>query len=112
MSNTQGSSAAERRRRAGLTGIVAALCVVPVVRMTLLLRSGSDTQNFDYWWVLDRILTGNGGIDLHGLFTIHAPHPLVLAGLAYWLNVKLTGGSNFALGYVVVLAAVAQVAIV
>jgi hypothetical protein len=101
-----------RRRSALLTALVATLCLVPVVRMVLLLRSGSETQNYDYWWILDRVLSRSGGIDLRGLFTIHEIHPLVLAGLIYWANARLGDGSNITLGYVVVALALVQVGIV
>jgi hypothetical protein len=86
-----------------------ALAALPVVRMVLLVRSGTDTQFLDYWYVLDRVLTDGGGIDLRGLFTIHDIHPLVVPAILYWLNARVGSGTNSALGLVVVVLALVEV---
>jgi hypothetical protein len=66
----------------------------------------------DYWPMLDSILTDSGGLDAGGLFELRNEHPLVVGKLLYWLNLRATGGSNVALGLVVMGIAVGQLAVI
>jgi hypothetical protein len=77
--------------------------------MTSLLLGGSRLQWNDYWFMIDRTFTRNGLVDLGGLFTFQNEHPIVLPQLVYWANAQLTGGSNLALGLVVVAIVAAQI---
>lgn len=88
-----------------------ALAAVPFVRMANLVRNGTRTQYGDYWPMIAETFRGNGGLDLGGLFTLRNEHPVVVAKLLYWLNARILGGSNITLGWLVLLMAVAQLAL-
>lgn len=88
------------------------LAAIPVARMTLLVLGAHRLPYNDYWPMLDSMLTADGGFDASGLFELRNEHPLVVAKVMYWLNLQVTGGSNVALGLVVVAIAVAQLAVV
>lgn len=95
-----------------LVGITVALALVPVVRMLWMIRDAPRLQYADYWPMLPTVLRGDGGLDWGGVFEFRNEHPVVFAKLLYWINTHLTGGSNVALGRVVVLIVVLQVVLV
>ena len=82
--------------------IGAVLAAVPLARMARWVLSGTDTQYADYWLMIDEILLPGGGFRIEELFTFSNDHPVAIPKLIYWLNVHNTGGSNIALGLVVV----------
>ncbi len=87
------------------------LAAVPTVRMALLIRSGSPMQYGDYWTMAGEVFELDGGLDIGGLFQFRNEHPVVAAKVLYWLNYRLTGGSNIALGYAVVVVVLLQLAL-
>lgn len=90
----------------------AALAAVPVVAMVVEVLRAPRLHFLDYWQILAYATTDNGSLDIPGLFTLHNGHPIVTPGLLFWLDGKITGGSNIAVGLVnVVLAAAAVLAL-
>ncbi len=87
------------------------LAAVPIARMGALVRSAHPLPYNDYWPMLDSVLTDAGGFDVGGLFELRNEHPVVVAKLLYWLNLQVTGGSNVALGMVVMGIAAGQLAV-
>ncbi len=103
-----GDGAGARRWRAAGYAVVAALALVPVVRMVLLIRDGPALQYNDYWLLIDQFVKPDGSLNVGGLFEFeHQNHPVVVPMIVYWLNTRFFAGSNVALGYVVVAIAVA-----
>jgi hypothetical protein len=85
-----------------------ALAAVPVVVMVVEVLRSPRLHFLDYWQILTYVTNGDGSLHVTGLFTLHNKHPIVTPGLLFWLDGKITGGSNIAVGLVnVVLAAAA-----
>jgi hypothetical protein len=91
--------------------LLGALALLPVVSMLTLVRGSSIMQWNDYWDILPRVANPDGSFNTHGLFTYQNEHPVAVASIVYWLNARLTGGSNVALGTFVVALVAAQVAV-
>jgi hypothetical protein len=92
--------------------LAAVLSAVPVLRMGVLVAGAHPLPYNDYWPMIYSVLTDSGGFDPSGLFDLRNEHPLVVAKLLYWLNLQVTGGSNIALGFVVMGIALGQLAVV
>ncbi|GAB2685701.1 hypothetical protein [Thalassiella azotivora] len=60
---------------------------------------------YDYWYVLQRVTTASGGLDLRGVLTLQNEHPTFLPGVVYWLDATVLSGSNRGLGVLTVLMA-------
>lgn len=89
-----------------------ALAVAPVVLMVVEVLRSPRLHFLDYWQIFSYASTDSGGLDVPGLFTLHNGHPIVTPGLLFWLDGRLSGGSNLMVGLVnVVLAAAAVVAL-
>jgi hypothetical protein len=85
------------------------IILVPFYVMVGAVRSGSHMQWFDYWFALPRFVNPDGSLSPHGLFAFTNEHIAALPGVIYWLNVRLTGGSNIALGLFDILLVAAEV---
>lgn len=99
----------ERLGGAGIAGL--ALVVALAVRVAVWVHRGTVVQFFDYWDMLDVAVKGSGWPSVRGLVRVHNGHMVVVPKALYWVNTHLTGGSNIALGYLVVAVVVAQVAV-
>src|SRR5262245_33299272 len=70
------------------------LAVIPAVATLLEVAAGQRLQYTDYWYVLLRVTTGDGGLYLPGMRVLQNEHPLMLPSVLYWLDAKLAGGDN------------------
>lgn len=99
-----------RLRRALLFAVVI-VALVPPYRMLGQVIGGSALQFGDYWLMLPRFASPDGGLILSGLFEFQS-QPVVIPQFVYFLNVKLFSGSNTSLGIYVMALALGQLAIV
>ena len=80
--------------------------------MTGVVLGGSPLQNTDYWLMLPRFTSPDGGLDVVGLFHFENEHPVVIPQFIYWLNLRLFAGSNITLGFVVIALVLGQLAVI
>ena len=104
--------AAHRARRLAMHSVAAVLLALPVLRMIDIVLGGTALQHADYWIMLPDITTKSGGLDVGGLFVFQNEHPVVVAKLIYWLNIRLFAGSNIALGLIDIALVVGQLVII
>jgi len=90
---------------------VGALALAPAISMLVIVQGGNPMQWLDYWDVLPRVTNSDGSFAPRGMFEYQNEHPVAIPALIYWVNAHLTGGSNVALGTLVVAIVAAQVAI-
>ncbi|MFC0546448.1 hypothetical protein [Kutzneria chonburiensis] len=86
------------------------LAAVPVVSMIVEVLRSPRLNFLDYWSVLGLASTPSGQYHLGGLFVLYNGHPVVIAGTLFWLDAKFFGGSNPALGLLVVVLSLVVVA--
>lgn len=99
-------------RRVVIWVVSAVAVAAPALRMTSFVRGGSETQYADYWMMVPTVFRSDGWLSISGLFHLRNEHPIAGAKILYWLNYKVTGGSNITLGYVVILMVVLQVVVI
>jgi hypothetical protein len=73
--------------------------------------TGTHVHWADYWVIVAATFRSDGSIDPGALVTPQGQHLLTVPQLIYWANIELFGGSNIALGYVVLAVVVAQIAL-
>jgi hypothetical protein len=101
----------------GLPGRYAAvvlylLACVPIVGAIMEVLAAPLLNYFDFWPILGYVTHADGSFAPGGLLTIYNGHPIVLAGLIFFLDAEYLGGTNHVLGFVsVVLAAAVVVAL-
>jgi hypothetical protein len=78
------------------------LAAAPVVSMIVEVFRSPVLNFLDYWTVLGLASYPTGQFHLAGLFVVYNGHPVVVAGTLFWLDAKFFGGSNHALGLLVV----------
>jgi hypothetical protein len=84
-----------------------ALAAVPALSMAMFVRGASRLQWNDYWDILPRVTNPDGSFAPRGALELQNEHPVAIPSAIYWLNAKLTGGSNNALGLYVLLVVLA-----
>lgn len=74
----------------------------------------SPRLNFaDYWSIVARVTTPEGGLRTGELWMLHNDHPSVLVSIAFWANARFFGGTNYGLGFACVgLTAIMLVAMI
>ena len=82
--------------------VIIVLAALPVITMAMYVIRASPLQFNDYWDILPRVTNPDGSFSPRGALTFQNEHPVVLPGFIYWVNAKLTGGSNNVLGLYVV----------
>ncbi|EWM14782.1 hypothetical protein [Kutzneria sp. 744] len=90
--------------------LLMALAAVPVVSMIVEVLRSPGLNFLDYWPVLGLASHPSGQFHLAGLFVLYNGHPVVIAGTLFWLDAKFLGGSNQALGLLVVVLSLVVVA--
>lgn len=85
------------------------LALVPAIATLLEVAAGQRLQYTDFWYVLLRVTTGDGGLYVPGMRVLQNEHPLMLPSVLYWLDAKLANGDNRVLGYLVVVVAAVTV---
>jgi len=93
--------------------VLAAIVVaaVPAVAMAVEVGRGTRLQYADYWFIVHDLVRTDGSLRFGELLTFRNEHPVVVAKLLYWLNLRAAHGSNVALGIVVVAIAAAEVVV-
>lgn len=99
-------------KRVALWVVTALLALAPAARMMHIIGQGSRTQFADYWMMVPTIFRSDGWLSVRGLFELRNEHPIAGAKVVYWLNYKISGGSNIFLGYIVVAMVIAMVVFV
>ncbi|MFB9906522.1 hypothetical protein [Allokutzneria oryzae] len=91
------SSTAPSRVRAAST-LLLVLAAIPVAAMVFEVLRAPRLHFLDYWSVFGRITEEDGSLYPRGVLTYQNEHPMFLPGLLFWLEAKLLGGYNQALG--------------
>ncbi|MGX7823684.1 hypothetical protein ACTG9Q_01180 [Actinokineospora sp. 24-640] len=82
--------------------LVEALALVPLIAMVIDVVRAPRLPLLDYWAVLLRITTPDGGFEPAGLLTLQNEHPLMLPSVLYWIDARFFDGDNRVLGLAVV----------
>lgn len=86
--------------------------MVPIICMIIFVSDGTHLPWGDYWMMVDTLFHGDGSTRFAGFLDFQNEHPVVIAKVLYWLNLRLGDGSNIVLGYVVVLAVAVQLVLI
>ncbi|MFI9380955.1 hypothetical protein [Kutzneria sp. NPDC052558] len=99
-----------RRRWPWPAILLTVLAALPVLSMIVEVVRSPRLNFLDYWSVLGLASSPTGQYHLAGLFVVYNQHPVVLAGTLFWLDAKFFGGSNQALGLLVIALSLVVVA--
>ena len=91
--------------------LVVLVALIPPYRMLGQVIGGSALQFADYWLMIPRFTSQDGGLIAGGLFEFQS-QPVVFPQLVYWLNIKLFAGSNTSLGLFVMALGLGQLFVV
>lgn len=91
--------------------VVAVLASIPAFRMLAWISSGTHVQFADYWVFLSELINPDGSVHWGALTEFQGQHILSIPFLIYLINIWLFGGSNIALGFIVVGVVLAQLVV-
>jgi hypothetical protein len=95
---TTPAQAQEKTPRVTPAMLLLVLAAVPVAAMLIEVLRAPRLHFLDYWWVFNRVTNDDGSLHPRGVFTYQNEHPMFVPGLLFWLEAKLLGGRNQALG--------------
>jgi hypothetical protein len=85
--------------------------LLPPLLMVRRIHESTKLNYQDYWSSMLRFTNADGSLHLRGLFSYQNEHPFFVPQLIYYLDARLTSGTNHALGYYSLLVSVAAVLI-
>lgn len=110
-SSSVGSAPVDWARRRWPHLLMILLAALPALHMLTVISRGSHVQFTDYWVFLSELIEPDGSVRFRAFTEFQGQHLLSVPQLIYLANIWLFGGSNIALGYVVVAVVAAQLVI-
>lgn len=91
---------------------VLVVVMIPVVRVVMEVAEGTHLPWGDYWRMVGTLFNADGSTRPAGFLEFQNEHPVFFAKVFFWLNLRVSDGSNITLGYVVVVLVAVQVLLI